>query len=161
MKKILILLLTAVMLLTVASAQVSAPSERLFAYAKGALHLLAMGDYDQLVTALPFSDMSPGADEWQSFATGSFTTLADAVPQRQYAVAYWMGDCWKIAVPVAEPANDFVETLILISEDGRSFSGYGCALWSQIRAEYQAAEFVHWNEEYFGGTSAIIEFDMN
>ena len=161
MKKIISIMLTAVILLAAASAQVSAPSEKLFAYAKGALHCLAIGDYDQLVTALPFSDMSPGADEWESFALGSFTTLSGSTPQQQYAVAYWLGDCWKVAVPVSEPADDLVETLILISEDGRSFSGYGCAPWGQIRSEYQAAEYVRWNEEYFGGTSAIIEFDMN
>jgi len=161
MKKLLSILLTAVMLLTAASAQVSAPSENLFARAKAALQLLSIGDYDQLVTSLPFSDISPSADEWQSFAQGSFTTLAGSIPQQQYAVAYWQGDCWKVAVPVSEPADDFVETLILISEDGRSFSGYGCAFWGQVRMEYQAAEYVRWNQEYFGGTSAIIEFDMN
>ena len=161
MKKILILILALAMLAGSAWAQVAAPSEKLFAYAKGALHLLAMGDYDQLVTAIPFSDMSPGADEWEDFALGSFTTLTGSLPQQQYSVAYWQGDCWKVAVPVSEPDGDFVETLVLISEDGRSFSGYGCAMWGQIRSEYQAAEYVRWNEEYFGGTSAIIEFDMH
>lgn len=153
-------MLVAVMLMTTAFAQIASPSEKLFAYAKGALYCLAVGDYDQLVTALPFSDMSPSTDEWQNFAQGSFTTLAGSMPQQKYAVAYWQSGSWKVAVPVSEPSNDMVEALILISEDGRSFSGYGCALWGQVRSEYQAAEYVRWNEEYFGGTSAIIEFDM-
>ena len=158
MKKILAIALATLLLLTCACAEVASPSDMLFKYAKAALHSLAIGDYDQLVTALPFSDMSPSADEWRDFAKGSFTNLP-AAPQQQYAVAYWQGDCWKVAVPVAEPDSDSVEALILISEDGVSFSGYGCAMWNQVRSEYQSAEYVRWNEEYFGGTFAIVEFD--
>ena len=161
MKKIILFMLAAVMLMTAACAEVSQPSEKLFAYAKAALRCLAIGDYDQLVTSLPFSELSPSADEWQNFARGSFTTLIGAAPQQQYAVAYWQDSFWKVAVPVIEPSGDWVEALILVSEDGKSFSGYGCALWGQIRSEYQAADYVRWNEEYFGGTSAVIEFDMN
>ena len=158
MKKIIAFALAFVLLLACACAEVASPSDKLFKYAKEALYSLSAGDYDHLVTALPFSDMSPSADEWRSFAKGSFTSLP-TMPQQQYAVAYWLGDCWKVAVPVSEPDSDWVETLVLISEDGMSFTGYGCTMWAQVRSEYQSAEYVRWNEEYFGGTFAIVEFD--
>ena len=162
MKRMLACLLIALMLFSAAAnAEVISLSDKLFKYAKAALSCLAAGDYDQVVTSLPFSDLSPSADEWQNFAEYGFTTLSGAMPQQQYAVAYWSGDCWKVAVPVTEPCNEWVEALVLVSEDGQNFCGYGCASWGQVSSEYQFAEYVRWNEEYFGGTSAIIEFDMN
>lgn len=161
MKRIFACMLIAVMLLSAAFAEVISLSDELFLYAKSTLAYLASGNYDQAVTSIPFSDFSPSADEWRSFAEGSFSSLAGTVPQQKYAVAYWQGSCWKIAVPVSEPSSDTVETLVLTSDDGQSFSGYGCALWGQVSTEYQRAEYVRWNEEYFGGTSAIVEFDQN
>jgi len=161
MKKLLVYVLIAAVLLSAAAcAEVAALSERLFISAKSALSCLAVGDYDQVVTTLPFSDFSPSADEWQRFAQGSFATLTGAMPQQQYAVAYWLNGCWKLAVPVSEPAHDGVEALVLMSEDGHSFFGYGHAFWGQVRSEYQAADYVTWNQEYFGSTSAVVEFDL-
>lgn len=159
MKKILILLLIAVMLMTNAFAEVISLSDQLFMHAKSALSLLAAGNYDQVVTSIPFSGFAPGPDEWRSLTEFSFTTLKGSLPQQQYAVAYWIGNSWKVAVPVSEPNSDWVETLVLVSQDGLSFSGYGCSSWGQVSMEYQMAEYVRWNQEYFGGTSAIIEFD--
>jgi len=161
MKRFISCMLIAVLLFcTAAQAEVPSLSEKLFKYAKGALSSLASGEYDKVVTNLPFSDISPSADEWRSFAQGSFSSLSSK-PQTKYAVAYWTGRTWKVAVPVAEPASGSVETFVLVSEDGHSFSGYGCTSWSKIKNEYQNSNYVFWSDEYNASTSVIIESDVD
>lgn len=161
MKKTLCCLLIACILLFSASALADVPnlSEKTFKYAKSAIKSLAAGDYNAVVTSLPFSDISPSADEWRNFAEGSFSSLSGSNPQTKYAVAYWTGHAWKIAVPVSEPSGSGVETLVLISEDGRSFTGYGCSSWGSIEDELRSTNYVIWNDEYHGSTSVIVEPD--
>lgn len=161
MKKFLCCILIVVLaaMSVAALAEVPSLSESLFKYAKGALTCLASGAYDKVVTSLPFSDVSPSADEWRSFAKGSFSSLSGGNPQTKYAVAYWTGRAWKIAVPVSTPDSGSVETLVLLSEDGSTFSGYGCSSWSSVCSEYQNSNFVVWNDEYNSSVSAIVEAD--
>ena len=161
MKKKFCCILLAILLLTsVALAEVPTLSENMFKYAKGTLSCLASGAYDKIVTSVPFSGVSPSADEWAGFAEGGFTDLPGSTPQTKYAVAYWTGVSWKIAVPVSEPSSGSVETLVLISEDGQSVTGYGCSDWSQISSEYESSSYVQWNSEYNASTSAVVEMDQ-
>lgn len=162
MKKILCSILCAALLLAcmgVALAEVPSLSDNAFKYAKGALKALASGEYDKVVTALPFSGVSPSADEWRNFAEGSFSGLSGSSPQTKYAVAYWTGSVWKLAVPVSEPSSDRVETLVLITDDGENFSGYSCSSWGNVKSEYQGSTYVLWNDEYNSSTSAMVESD--
>lgn len=162
MKKLLSCLLIATLILCFAAqAEVQQLNEKMFKYAKNTLSCLASGAYDKIVTSAPFSGLSPSADEWRSFAEGSFDGLSGSSPQKKYAVAYWTGRCWEIAVPVSEPSSDSVEALVLSSEDGRSFTGYACATWGEVCEDYHRADYVQWNEEYIGSTSVTIEFDDN
>ena len=161
MKKIICCTLVAILLLTAtALAEVPSLSENMFNYAKGTLNCLASGAYDKIVTSVPFSGVSPSADEWAGFAQGGFTDLTGSSPQTKYAVAYWTGSSWKIAVPVSEPSSGSVETLVLISEDGQSVTGYGCSSWSQVCSEYDSSSYVSWNSEYNASTSAVVEMDQ-
>ena len=128
-------------------------SSSLFGSAKEAVACLASGEYERLVTLLPFSDVSPSASEWQSFA-GNFSNLSDV--QQDYAVAYWTGACWNIAVPVQVPEDDSVEVLVLTSYDGNTFSGYRYALWSQIESEYSTSDHVSWNQEYVDSAPVVV-----
>ena len=161
MKKIICGILIAAMLLCagIASAETPAPSNALFTHITNAANLLAAGAYDRVVASVPFADAAPSADEWRNFAEGSFSTLAGSTPQNRYIVLYWSGSVWKIAMPIQEPAGDNVEVLVLSSEDGESFIGYGCALWGNIRREYESSSYVKWTEEYHNATYAVIEFD--
>ena len=163
MKKLICCTLIVILAVMSASALAEVPSlsEGLFRYAKGALVSLASGAYDKVVTSLPFSDVSPSADEWRSFARGSFSSLTDGDPQTKYAVAYWTGRAWKVAVPVSTPDSGSVETLVLLSEDGSTFSGYACASWSSVCSEYQNSNYVVWNDEYNASVSAIVEPDAH
>lgn len=163
MKKIFCWILIASLLLICtgsALAQTPSLSSKLFKYAKRALEDLADGDYQAVVSTLPFSDVSPSADEWRRLAEGSFSTLSGASPQTRYAVAYRVGDFWKIAVPVSEPDSGSVETLVLVSEDGETFTGYGCSSWKKVSAELEASDYVTWNEEYTPMTSVVVENDQ-
>jgi len=132
-------------------------SDTLFGSAKEALRCLASGEYERLVAILPFSGYSPSADEWRSFAQGNFSTLNQGV-QTEYAVAYWNGGHWKLAIPLETPSRGDVEVFLLQSQDGQTFCGYQYGRWANVYAEVQAAEHVTWNREYTD-TSLVISFD--
>lgn len=161
MKKICLCLISLILIvtLTASASAVASLSGHIFDYAKAALLCLAGGDFDKLVTKLPYSGVSPSATEWQGFAVNSFSSLIGSDPQTKYAVGYWTGSIWKIAVPLSTPDSDGVEVFVLTSDDGQTFTGYGKATWGKIRSEYQNAAYVAWDEEYNASTNAHIEFD--
>lgn len=142
-------------LLVCAAARADAPklSDDLFSRAKQAVGYLSSGEYERLVTLLPFSDVAPSAAEWQSFAD-NFSNLSHA--QSEYAVAYWTGSVWKLAVPAQAPDRGDVETLVLSSEDGKTFSGYHYTRWSKVEREYSGCDRVQWNREYIDGTPTLL-----
>ena len=155
MKKALIGLLLAALLLTPAALATGAPqfSESLFDSGKQAVGYLASGEYERLVTLLPFSGVSPSAAEWESFA-GNFSGLTGA--QTDYSVAWWTGSAWLLAVPVQAPSSGDVEALVLISVDGTSFDGYRYALWSRVEQEVSRSDHVTWNQEYVDGAPMVF-----
>lgn len=157
MKRYISIALVVLLLSFAVTAHADAPqiSGKLFSSAKQALVYLSSGEYERLVTLLPFSDVSPSAAEWQSFAEGNFSTLHNGV-QTEYAVAYWNGSCWKVAVPVSAPNDGNVEAFVLTSADGKSFSGYRYSTWSNVRGEYESASYVTWNKEYVGSEPMIV-----
>lgn len=156
MKKfVVVLLLISVCLIAAARAEVPQISEIMFSNAKQALACLAEGEYEQILSLLPFSAVSPSASEWQNFAESNFTTLTDGV-QTEYAVAYWTGTVWKLAVPATEPNDSSIETLVLTTADGVTFTGYRYAAWSEVFIEYQAASYVVWNKEYIPAQPFVI-----
>ena len=144
MKKIVMIVLA---LALAAMPALAAPqlSDSLFSAAKQAAECLMTGDYDRLAGAMPFSGTSPSADEWASFA-GNYRSTGHA--QQQYAVGYWTGGGWRIAVPMETPDSPEVEVLLLTSDDGATFSGYRYASWGQVEGEYASSDHVVWNAEY-------------
>ena len=151
-KKMLCLLLVALLFAATAFA---APqlSSGLISSAKQAVKYLSSGEYERLVTLLPFSDVAPSASEWENFAA-NYSSLSGA--QQDYAVAYWTGSVWKVAVPVQVPDSGTVEVLTLASEDGSTFCGYRYATWSQVEAEYAGCDHVLWDKEYVGGAPTVV-----
>lgn len=150
MKKMLLFVLALLMALTPALA---APqlSDSLFSVAKRAAEKLMTGDYDDLA-GLPFSGDAPSADEWASFA-GNYHSSGHA--QQKYAVGYWTGDSWRIAVPIETPDSPDVEVLLLSSDDGCTFSGYRYADWGRVVREYAGSDHVVWNGEYIPATPKV------
>ena len=153
MKKLICLTLALLMLGAVALADAPQLSDSLFSSAKQAVSYLASGEYERLVTLLPFSDVAPSAAEWESFA-GNYSNLGSI--QSSYAVGFWAGGVWVVAVPMQVPDNGSVEVLALSSEDGVSFNGYRYATWSQVESAYATSSHVVWNDEYVGGTPTVI-----
>lgn len=127
-------------------------SGSLFSAAKQALSCLAAGDYERVSSLLPYSGEAPDAEEWARFAR-NFSQLSNV--QRDYAVAYWSGG-WRVVVPVRPPANGGVEALMLLSDDGRTFSGYKYVTWSKVAREYAASEKVIWDQEYVGDSAKVF-----
>ena len=153
MRKIICLALALLMIGAIALADAPQLSSGLFACAKQAVGYLASGEYERLVTLLPFSGVAPGAAEWERFA-GVYSNLSDI--QSDYAVAFWSGGVWVVAVPLQVPDSGSVEVLALSSEDGSTFNGYHYATWAQVESALQASEHVQWNEEYVVGTPMVI-----
>ena len=152
MKKLVCCVLL-LMLLSAPALAVPKLSDDLFGAAKQAVDYLASGEYERLVTLLPFSDVAPGASEWESFA-GNYDDLSHV--QSEYAVAFWNGSTWVVAVPVQTPDSGSVEVLALSSEDGKSFDGYRYATWSQIEKACAKSDHVLWNDEYLEGTPNVV-----
>ena len=155
MKKTLIILLaviTAVLWMTSACAEKF--SGDLFEYAKNGLNAMAAGKYEPMVSKLPFTDASPSASEWAKFAK-CYSDLSDV--QTKYAVAYWNGVCWNVAIPISEPDDGKVEVFILTSNDGKAFSGYRYTTWSQVVNEYSVSSKVYWDEEYYPDVSVATD----
>ncbi len=153
MKKLICALLALLLLGSAALADAPQLSDELFTSAKMAVGYLASGAYEKLVTLLPFSDVAPSASEWEGFAA-NYSDLSN--PQSEYAVAYWTGNYWVVAVPIQAPDSGNVEALVLGSEDGSSFIGYRYATWSQVENGYNASDRVLWNVEYVGGTPTVV-----
>ena len=108
-------------------------SKALLKTAQSAAGYLASGEYERLVTLLPFSGIAPGAAEWARFAR-NYGTLTHVEPEG--AVAYWKGESWIIAVPMASEIDENTEALMLLSEDGKTLTGYRYATWDQVEREY-------------------------
>ena len=156
MKKIMIIAVLAMALVLCAAAQATgAPqfSSALFDSGKAAMGYLASGEYERLVTLLPFSGVAPGAAEGESFAA-NFQNLASV--QSDYAVAWWAGTTWRLAVPAQAPDSGEVEALVLTSEDGVSFDGYRYALWAQVEQAYAGSDHVLWDQEYVGDAPLVF-----
>ena len=154
MKKRLCALILLLALVSAAHAMAASQlSGGLFSAAKQALQCLAAGEYDRVSSLLPFSGEAPDADEWARFAR-NFSQLGSV--QRDYAVAYWSGG-WRVAVPVRPPADGGVEALMLLSDDGKTFSGYKYVTWSKVEREYAASDKVIWDQEYVGGTAKVYD----
>ena len=145
----------ALAILLIGTSALAAPqlSDSLFSSAKQAVGYLASGEYERLVTLLPFSGVAPSASEWESFA-GNYYDLTNV--QSDYAVAFYSGNTWVVCVPVQVPDSGSVEVLSLSSDDGVSFSGYHYATWSQVENACKNSDHVIWNDEYLGGTPTVV-----
>lgn len=153
MKKCLCIALICLVIGASALAAVPQLSSSLFSSAKQALVYLASGEYERLVTLLPFSGVAPSAAEWERFAA-NFSDLSAV--QTDYAVAFWMGSVWAVAVPVQPPENGAVEALVLGSDDGSTFSGYAYDTWSHVQSLYSQSDSIIWNDEYVSGAPTIV-----
>ena len=70
MKRNMTIALVLMLLCVAITAQAEVPqiSDDLFSCAKKAVVYLSSGEYERLVTLLPFSGDAPSASEWQNFA---------------------------------------------------------------------------------------------
>ena len=153
MKKAFMTVMALLLVGTIALAGAPKLSAGLFDSAKQALVSLASGDYDGLSDRLPFSGDAPDARQWQSLAE-SYADLSRV--QTDYAIGFWTGNIWVIAVPVQPPADGSVEVLAFSSEDGTTFNACRYATWKQIESAYGKSSRVIWNQEYVGGSATVV-----
>jgi len=153
MKKTLLALLALLLAGSVALAGTPKLSSSLFDSAKDALLDLAAGDYEDLRDGMPFSGEAPDIDWWSALAE-AYNDLSDV--QTDYAVAFWTGGIWVLAVPVQPPSNGSVEAIAFSSEDGSSFKACRYATWEQVEDAYSDSSRVIWDKEYVGGSATVV-----
>ena len=149
MKKTLLAILALILVGTTALAGAPKLSSGLIESAKQALVALSSCDYELLSERLPFSD----ASQWEHLAE-DYASLDDV--QTDYAVAFWTGNIWVIAVPVQPPSDESVEVLAFSSEDGVSLNACRHATWRQIEEAYSKSNRVVWDQEYVGGSAMVV-----
>lgn len=158
MKKAILSLILIALTITCASAEseVRALDEQLFMQAKEALTLFEAQDYTSAAELLDFGD----AQELERFVAGNYTTFGSGV-QTTVSVAWWNGSAWMLAVPLYEPSQPEVETLVLITNinDGSGFGGYQYSIWGDVEASLAHCDYVIWNEEYVPASKVIIYQD--
>ena len=156
MKRILLAVMALLLASPVALAGTPKLSEALIDSAKQALVALADGDCEGLTDRLPFSEEGPTDAQWQKLTT----LYADlSAVQTDYAVAFWTGSVWIIAVPVQPPSDGSVEALAFSSGDGTTFKACRYATWDKVENAYSDCSRVIWDKEYVGG-SATVEADL-
>ena len=153
MKKTILTVMALLLVGTVALAGAPKLSAGLFDSAKQALVDLAAGDYEGLSGRLPFSGSAPEARQWRSLAE-SYADLSSV--QTDYAVGFWTGSIWVIAVPVQPPSDGSVEVLAFSSEDGTTFKACRYATWKQIESACSESSRIIWNQEYVGGSATVV-----
>ena len=152
MKKLLCAMLALLLIGSTAMAGTPKLSSALFASAKQALVCLSSGEYDRL-DGLPFSQNAPSTQQWEGLAE-RFADLSEV--QSDYAIGFWTGSIWVVAVPVLPPDDGSVEALAFSSEDGSSFNGCRYATWAQIEGASRDSSRVVWDQEYVGGSATVV-----
>lgn len=132
-------------------------NDMLFSDAKQALRLFEEGDFEGAAEVLGFGT----ADEFEKFIGGNYRTFGDEPVQTTVAVAWWNGKSWIMAVPLHEPCDPDVETLVLATDsiDCSTFCGYTFSTWGDVEAKLAQADYILWNEEYVDTKSMIIYMD--
>ena len=131
----------------------------LFLRAKEALVLFDAGDFEGASALLGFEDPA----ELKKFMTGNFPTLGGGADQPAVqtivSVACWTGNMWMLAVPLYEPAETGIDTLVLTinPEDSTRFSGYMYAQWGDVELHLAQCDYVLWNEEYIKNELVIYQ----
>ena len=156
MKKLFAILIIVAALLSSMSAyagEVSTPGEQMFNDAKKSLAYFEACDYKNAALLLKFAD----AEELEKFISGNYLTFGAGV-QTDVSVAWWNGSTWELAVPLYEPADPMVETLVLTldANDNAAFCGYSYALWGEIEAWIAECDYVIWNQEYIKSESFVV-----
>jgi len=124
---------------------------QLFMTAKYCVSLIGMGNFERAANILGFVN----EEELQTMVSVTGVKLDDTI-QTKVSVAYTQDNIWKIAVPMHEPKDENVVTMVFISENGSEISDCGMMMWQQVVEEYQNSDYVIWNEEYVSEAPTII-----
>ena len=151
-KRIAALALCAALLL--GGAALARPDDELFETGKKALGLLSYGEYDNAIKALGLPDIT--ADDLKAQMEKDFSLLFQGTVQTKVAVMFREDRDWYLAIPVADPADDRVETIVYALGDGSGFVSISASRWGDVAARLdESPEFV-WNEEYLPSAPVLM-----
>ena len=151
-KKIAALALCAALML--GGMALARPNDELFEKGKKALGLLSYGEYDKAIKALGLKDVS--ASELKTQMEKDFSLLFQGTVQTDVAVMFREDRDWYLAIPVADPTDDRVETIVYALGDGGGFQSISSSRWGDVADRLdESPEFV-WNEEYLPSAPVLM-----
>lgn len=121
------------------------PDDGLFEKGKNAMGLLSYGEYGKAIETL---GMSVSAGELKEQMEKDFSMLLRGTVQTKVAVMFREDREWYLAIPVSDPGEDRVETLVYSLGDGSGFTGIQKSTWGDVRARLDESPEYVWNEEY-------------
>ena len=157
MKKLVSLWLALALVLTLSPAALSqalpeAPGEEFYTRGKDALVFLSYKEYERALELLAFDTKGEDAGDFRQrflkYLEDNAKELFGATVQRDVSVAYRTAEGWTLAVPVLAPDTNEVETLLFLSEDGKTFYGYAITTWGKVLGELDKTSEYYWNIEY-------------
>ena len=110
------------------------------------MNLVSYSEFDRAFEKGGFTQGT--ADDFASYLQDNFYDLFNGTLQQDVAVCYYDGETWTLAIPVLEPTDDNVETLLLTAADGRHFDGYACGRWGDAVSAADASENAVWSGDY-------------
>ena len=116
------------------------------------------GDLPDVVFVTQAPNYSQGDVDmmFRAAAEGVHVVTLSATDQWSREIAKRLGYSYGGVLTIGPPANGGVEALMLLSDDGKAFSGYRYVTWSRVEKEYAASEKVIWNQEYVGASAKVF-----
>ena len=139
------------------AAALAQPEDTWFDTGKEALALLSYKEYGQALSLLQMTDVAPEA--FAASMESDFRTLFRGTVQTDVAVLFSDGDGkWYLAIPVTEPSDDRVETMVFSLGSGQRCTDVSCMTWGEVMEAVDKSTACTWNMEYMPG-SPILETD--
>ena len=118
----------------------------LFDRAKSALSYISYGEYARALEEMGLSSNQSATKKLKRVVSDDLSTALYGEVQTTIAVCYRADKGYKLCVPVEDPGVGGVETLVLLSKDGESFSGYRAEKWVDCAAEAAKSAELIWCE---------------
>ena len=123
------------------------PGDNVFADAKNALRFMSEKKPEQAINALGANDWLSASKLRQTIDTGCRHLYTIRV-ETEYAVAWRSANGLFMAIPVEEPVDGYVDTLVLKMDDSFAFTALTFKKWGDVDKELRSAYTLRWCEEY-------------
>ena len=148
-----LVIILAVCMSLVASAESALPDKQGLADAKQAVMMMHYKDYQTAAKLLGMSDIREIASQCEE----NCPELFRSIPQSEISVAYNNFSGIYIAVPISIPSSGDCKTIVFTLSERFEFQSVRVLPWQKVTEEYSMADSVIWNVEYIPGYGSILD----